>query len=87
VKFGISPQRLQTNDALSDFFRILTTTPDKDGKVVEPIKYFSVLILSSRLNFICNCLYQIYVSSVQAYSYPVTALQWHPEVYQQLTIE
>ncbi|KAJ4734249.1 Gamma-glutamyl hydrolase [Rhynchospora pubera] len=51
--FGISPQRLQTNDALSNFFRILTTTPDKNGK--------------------------IYVSSVQAYNYPVTALQWHPE--------
>ncbi|KAF3324518.1 gamma-glutamyl hydrolase 2-like protein [Carex littledalei] len=50
---GISPQRLQTNDALSKFFRILTTTPDKNGK--------------------------IYVSSVQAYNYPVTALQWHPE--------
>lgn len=24
--------------------------------------------------------YQVYVSTVQAYDYPVTAFQWHPEV-------
>ncbi|ONK81967.1 uncharacterized protein A4U43_C01F34750 [Asparagus officinalis] len=31
--FGISPERLQENDALSSFFRILTTTPDEEGKI------------------------------------------------------
>lgn len=54
---------------------------------VEPIKYFSLLILSSRHDFFCNYLYQIYVSSVQAYRYPVTAIQWHPEVHWQLNSE
>ncbi|KAJ3671014.1 hypothetical protein LUZ60_008440 [Juncus effusus] len=51
--YGLSPKRIQSNDALSNFFRILTTTPDKNGKV--------------------------YVSSIQAYDYPITGLQWHPE--------
>ncbi|CAD6333206.1 unnamed protein product [Miscanthus lutarioriparius] len=33
VKYGISPRRLQENDALSSFFKILTTSPDENGKV------------------------------------------------------
>lgn len=32
-------------------------------------------ILTSVINH-----YQVYVSTVQAYNYPVTAFQWHPEV-------
>ncbi|ONI12371.1 hypothetical protein PRUPE_4G159900 [Prunus persica] len=51
--YGISPERLQENPNLSSFFKILTTSTDKDNKV--------------------------YVSTVHAYSYPVTAFQWHPE--------
>ncbi|XP_052290375.1 gamma-glutamyl hydrolase 2-like [Citrus sinensis] len=31
-------------------------------------------ILTSVINH-----YQVYVSTVQAYNYPVTAFQWHPE--------
>ncbi|KAJ8556085.1 hypothetical protein K7X08_022843 [Anisodus acutangulus] len=52
-RFGISPERLQANKDLCNFFRILTTSVDKKNKV--------------------------YVSSVQAQRYPITALQWHPE--------
>ncbi|KAJ8755694.1 hypothetical protein K2173_022637 [Erythroxylum novogranatense] len=51
--YGISPGRLQETQALSSFFKILTTSADENNKV--------------------------YVSTVQAYSYPVTAFQWHPE--------
>ncbi|GLJ11693.1 hypothetical protein SUGI_0174780 [Cryptomeria japonica] len=51
--FGVSPERMSTNDGLSSFFKILTTSYDKNNKT--------------------------YVSTVQAYKYPVTALQWHPE--------
>nr|CAB3460972.1 unnamed protein product [Digitaria exilis] len=32
-RYGISPKRLQENDALSSFFKILTTSPDENGKV------------------------------------------------------
>ncbi|CAN6346171.1 unnamed protein product [Urochloa humidicola] len=32
-KYGISPKRLRENDELSSFFRILTTSPDENGKV------------------------------------------------------
>ena len=32
-------------------------------------------ILTSVINH-----YQVYVSTVQAYNYPVTAFRWHPEV-------
>lgn len=52
-QFGISPERLQANNDLCGFFKILTTSVDKKNKV--------------------------YVSSVQAQHYPITALQWHPE--------
>ncbi|WOL14659.1 gamma-glutamyl hydrolase 2-like isoform X3 [Canna indica] len=52
-KFGLSPKRLQDNDALASFFRILTTSKDENDKV--------------------------YISTAQAYNYPVTAFQWHPE--------
>ncbi|XP_057958380.1 gamma-glutamyl hydrolase 2-like isoform X2 [Malania oleifera] len=52
-RFGISPERLQENLDLCSFFKILTTSTDKDNKV--------------------------YVSTVQAHQYPVTAVQWHPE--------
>lgn len=52
-KFGVSPERMLTNDGLSSFFKILTTSFDKNNKT--------------------------YVSTVEAYTYPVTALQWHPE--------
>ncbi|KAM3287093.1 gamma-glutamyl hydrolase 2 [Capsicum chacoense] len=52
-RFGISPEGLQANKDLCSFFRILTTSVDKENKV--------------------------YVSSMQAQRYPVTALQWHPE--------
>lgn len=31
--YGLSPRRLQENDALSSFFKILTTTPDEVGKI------------------------------------------------------
>lgn len=31
--YGISPKKLQENDALSRFFKILTTTPDGDGQI------------------------------------------------------
>lgn len=51
--YGISPEGLQANKDLCSFFRILTTSVDKNNKV--------------------------YVSSVQAQRYPITALQWHPE--------
>ena len=33
LKYGISPKRLQENVALSSFFKILTTSPDENGKV------------------------------------------------------
>ncbi|XP_020105946.1 gamma-glutamyl hydrolase 2-like [Ananas comosus] len=52
-KFGVSPQRLQENYALSSFFKILTTSADENNA--------------------------IYVSTAQAYNYPVTCFQWHPE--------
>ncbi|WVZ99259.1 hypothetical protein U9M48_044587 [Paspalum notatum var. saurae] len=32
-RYGISPRRFRENDALSGFFRILTTSPDENGKV------------------------------------------------------
>ncbi|EES18511.2 hypothetical protein SORBI_3009G199100 [Sorghum bicolor] len=32
-RYGISPRRLQEKDALSSFFKILTTSPDENGKV------------------------------------------------------
>ncbi|PWA53287.1 Peptidase C26 [Artemisia annua] len=54
-KYGISPQTFQENMHLSNFFKILTTSTDKDNKV--------------------------YVSTVQSRRYPVTAVQWHPEVF------
>ncbi|XP_024161279.1 gamma-glutamyl hydrolase 2 [Rosa chinensis] len=51
--YGISPETLEESQDLSSFFKILTTSTDKDDKV--------------------------YVSTVHAYHYPVTAFQWHPE--------
>ncbi|KAK9174604.1 hypothetical protein WN944_029641 [Citrus x changshan-huyou] len=51
--YGISPERMQANQELAKFFKILTTSVDEYNKV--------------------------YVSTVQAYNYPVTAFQWHPE--------
>ncbi|KAK9204258.1 hypothetical protein WN943_014516 [Citrus x changshan-huyou] len=51
--YGISPERMQANQELAKFFKILTTSMDEYNKV--------------------------YVSTVQAYNYPVTAFQWHPE--------
>ncbi|VAH21205.1 unnamed protein product [Triticum turgidum subsp. durum] len=42
-KYGISPKRMRENDALSSFFKILTTSPDENGEVyistVEAQKY------------------------------------------------
>ncbi|KAL6610510.1 hypothetical protein ACP70R_040479 [Stipagrostis hirtigluma subsp. patula] len=32
-RYGISPKRMEENDALSSFFKILTTSPDENGKV------------------------------------------------------
>ncbi|PUZ65171.1 hypothetical protein GQ55_3G201900 [Panicum hallii var. hallii] len=32
-RYGISPKRLRENDELSSFFRVLTTSPDENGKV------------------------------------------------------
>ncbi|XP_039837534.1 gamma-glutamyl hydrolase 2-like [Panicum virgatum] len=32
-RYGISPKRLRENDELSSFFRLLTTSPDENGKV------------------------------------------------------
>ncbi|KAK3138258.1 hypothetical protein QOZ80_5AG0366510 [Eleusine coracana subsp. coracana] len=52
-RYGISPKRLRENGALSSFFKVLTTSPDENGKV--------------------------YVSTVEAYKYPITCTQWHPE--------
>ncbi|XP_021895067.1 gamma-glutamyl hydrolase 2-like [Carica papaya] len=52
-QYGISPETLKGNRHLTSFFRLLTTSADKNNKV--------------------------YVSTVQAHSYPVTAFQWHPE--------
>jgi gamma-glutamyl hydrolase len=51
--FGISPERMSANSGLSSFFKILTTSCDKNNKT--------------------------YVSTIEAYKYPVTAVQWHPE--------
>lgn len=51
--FGISPERMSANSGLSSFFKILTTSSDKNNKT--------------------------YVSTIEAYKYPVTAVQWHPE--------
>ncbi|KAK8938358.1 Gamma-glutamyl hydrolase [Platanthera zijinensis] len=50
---GISPRRLQSSDALSSFFKILTTSTDENKEV--------------------------YISTAQAYRYPITCFQWHPE--------
>lgn len=50
---GLSPRKLQDNEALSSFFKILTTCTDETNKV--------------------------YISTAQAYQYPVTCFQWHPE--------
>ncbi|PRQ30967.1 putative gamma-glutamyl hydrolase [Rosa chinensis] len=52
-QYGISPETLEESQDLSSFFKILTTSTDKNDKV--------------------------YVSTVHAYHYPVTAFQWHPE--------
>ncbi|KAK9174654.1 hypothetical protein WN944_029691 [Citrus x changshan-huyou] len=52
--YGISPKRMQANQELAKFFKILTTSVDEYNKV--------------------------YVLTVQAYNYPVTAFQWHSEV-------
>lgn len=52
-RYGVSPERLGSNDRLSSFFNILTTSTDQEDKV--------------------------YVSTVHARGYPVTAFQWHPE--------
>ncbi|RAL49081.1 unnamed protein product [Cuscuta campestris] len=52
-RWGISPETFQANADLCNFFKMLTTSADKDSR--------------------------IYVSTVQAKSYPVTAVQWHPE--------
>lgn len=42
-QFGISPERFAANEALSSFFRVLTTSPDKNDKIyvstVEGRKY------------------------------------------------
>ncbi|GAY69146.1 hypothetical protein CUMW_269790 [Citrus unshiu] len=51
--YGISPERMQANQELAKFFKILTTSVNEYNKV--------------------------YVSTVQAYNYPMTAFQWHPE--------
>lgn len=52
-KWGIMPHMMYKNDRLSDFYEVLTTSPDQNGKW--------------------------YVSTMKAYSYPVTATQWHAE--------
>jgi hypothetical protein len=43
VQFGLSPEKMISNGALADFFRVLTTTPDQNGKIyvssVEARKY------------------------------------------------
>ncbi|KAK6132472.1 hypothetical protein DH2020_033772 [Rehmannia glutinosa] len=52
--YGISPEKFQKSKRLCNFFEILTTSADEDGKV--------------------------YVSTIQAHGYPVTAVQWHPEI-------
>ncbi|ERM98344.1 hypothetical protein AMTR_s00170p00050820, partial [Amborella trichopoda] len=52
-RFGVSPETFESNHALSNFFKILTTCADKNGKV--------------------------YVSTTQAYRYPIFGFQWHPE--------
>ncbi|KAG1367777.1 Gamma-glutamyl hydrolase [Cocos nucifera] len=59
--YGISPKSLQENDALSSFFRILTTSTDANGEV--------------------------YISTAQAYNYPVTGFQWHPELVIDFTVD
>lgn len=41
-KYGISPKRLRENDALSSFFKILTTSPDENGEV-QYVIFFLVL--------------------------------------------
>jgi hypothetical protein len=33
VQFGLSPEKMISNGALADFFRVLTTTPDQNGKI------------------------------------------------------
>lgn len=52
-RYCLTLERMRENIDLSLFFKILTTTLDRDDKV--------------------------YVSTMQAYDYPVTAVQWHPE--------
>lgn len=34
LQYGISPERFQNNEKLCNFFEILTTSPDKDNKVL-----------------------------------------------------
>lgn len=90
-QYGISPERLQENHDLSSFFKILTTSTDEDDKVVNLVTSFPQIMTHTpesipkfpffpmkNSNSCSN--YQVYVSTVHAYNYPVTAFQWHPEV-------
>jgi hypothetical protein len=51
---GVSPQTWFSNGLLTDFFRVLTTTQDNNGKM--------------------------YISTVESQRYPISGVQWHPEV-------
>lgn len=90
-QYGISPERLQENHNLSSFFKILTTSTDEDDKVVNLVTSFPQIMTHTpesipkfpffpMKNSNSGSNYQVYVSTVHAYNYPVTAFQWHPEV-------
>ena len=90
-QYGISPKTLQENHDLASFFKILTTSTDEDDKVVNLVASFPQVMTHTPesipefpffpMNNSNSCSnYQVYVSTVHAYSYPVTAFQWHPEV-------
>lgn len=80
IQYGISPETLLKNKRLSKFFKLLTTSTDDDSKVWNVL--FKVYVKESfiiGINLLVD-VSQAYVSTVQAYDYPVTAFQWHPEV-------
>jgi len=52
-QFGVTPYTYSTNMALSSFFRVISSSVDRNNKV--------------------------FVSTVEAFKYPIYGYQWHPE--------
>jgi len=52
-QFGVTPYTYSTNMALSSFYRVISSSVDRNNKV--------------------------FVSTVEAFKYPIYAYQWHPE--------